>query len=180
MAQLRIRKLPEDVTSKQFTCGVESIDDMVYRSYFTTILQHAYAYEVSAKNIVLGYYMIVFKKIILDDYPDEISEYRDLMDDCISVHIKYIAVDKKFQGHKIGTSILDQIIKRIFSIITDWPIRLITLDAIRDKCDWYKRMGFKVLDETQFEKGDYTVAMYMDCITNKQLINEYIERKVMI
>lgn len=180
MSQLQICRLPKDVTAGQFTCGVESIDDMVYRSYFTTILQHAYAYEVSSKNIVLGYYMIVFQNINLDEYPEEISEYKDLLEYGTSAYIKYIAVDKRYQGHKIGTSILDQIIKRVFTLAADWPIRLITLDAIRDKYDWYKRMGFKALDESKLAAGDFTIAMYMDCINSKKDIEDYIERQVMI
>ena len=83
-----------------------------------------------------------------------------------------VAVDKRYQGHKIGTSILDQIIKRVFTLAADWPIRLITLDAIRDKYDWYKRMGFKALDESKLAAGDFTIAMYMDCNLNMRTLND--------
>lgn len=62
MGNLQLCKLDREVNRERFTCGVESIDDMVYRSYYTTLLQHAYAYVISANDIVLGYYMLNFKK----------------------------------------------------------------------------------------------------------------------
>lgn len=177
MAQLCIQQISGDVQSGYFTCGKKCIDEMVSASYYTTILQHAYAYEVLAgtNNTIVGYYMLMFKKIVLNDYPEKISDYRELLDDCFSVHIKYIAVDKRYQGKKIGTYILGTIVKKTFELVKNWPVRLITLDSTPDNLKWYKSKGFAILNKQQEIDGDYTVEMYMDCLINPQKVDSYLE-----
>ena len=46
MAQLSFARLSDDVARGSFSCGNTSIDNMIFESYFATILQHGYAYEI--------------------------------------------------------------------------------------------------------------------------------------
>lgn len=177
MGQLQLYKLNRDVNHELFSCGVESIDDMVYRSYYTTLLQHAYAYVISAQGIALGYYMFNFKKIQLDECPEEISDYRELMEDCISVHIKYIAINEKYQKRGIGRVVMKIIIDDVMELSNKWPVRLITLDAIPDKYKWYEKIGFKVWDKKQIDRCEYTIPMYMDCLKDAKIVEEYVEKQ---
>lgn len=97
-----------------FTCGVPSIDEYVKNSYYPTIVQQAYGYSISGRGIVLGYYMIMFREIELDDFPPEIADYDpEIKDRKVSaVHIRYIAIDEKYQHNRIGTATIQAIIKK--------------------------------------------------------------------
>ena len=68
MGNLQYRKVTREVENTSFTCGVPSIDEYVKNSYYPTIVQQAYGYSISGRGIVLGYYMIMFREIELDDF----------------------------------------------------------------------------------------------------------------
>ena len=65
MAELEFKLLREDVTDGAFNCGVTSINQYVVNSFMATLLQHGYAYQITYKNVTLGYYMIMFNHIKL-------------------------------------------------------------------------------------------------------------------
>lgn len=77
---------------------------------------------------------------------------------------------------KIGTNILRMIIKQVRESITDLiPIRLITIDAVSDKVDWYTKEGFLKMEEALPGQKGYNEYMYIDCIKNKEKLLEYVE-----
>lgn len=131
MGILQFKRVTQDVENIELSCGVTSIDKYVKESYYPILTQHAYAYSIMNDNTVLGYYQILFREIKLEDFPKEISEYNaGVKQDTISaVHIRYIAVDEKYQKHKIGTSTLKVIIIDVQELSNCWPIRVITIDA---------------------------------------------------
>ncbi len=97
MGELVIKKLNHDVPSHGFDCGNSSINRQIQESYFPTLLQYSYAYEVSLSGQVVGYYMIKFRTINLEKAPPEIGEFESsIVHDCSALHISYIAVDKKY------------------------------------------------------------------------------------
>ena len=87
-----------------------------------------------------------------------------------AVHIHFIAINKKFQGNKIGTSVVKTIIKQVKQLSKDWPIRVITLDAIemrdeeRNPVKWYTNLGFERLTRNRVGQEGVTVPMYYDCM----------------
>lgn len=177
MGQLVISKLHGDIQKDSFDCGNDSINNMVYESYYPTLLKHAYAFQVkdSITGNVLGYYMIKFRSIKISDCPDDIPEYKgSLINDCCALHISYVAVGKKYQRHKIGSNILKAIIKAAKESSNQLPILLITIDALRDKAEWYRHLGFSYFGEQQTrEEIQSTVPMYIDCIENRQIVYNY-------
>lgn len=145
-----------------FSCGIPTIDGYVKNSYYPTIVQHAYGYSISGEGKILGYYMIMFREIELDDFPEEIADYDpEIKDRKVStVHIRYIAIDEKYQHNKIGTATIQTIIKEVEILAEKWPIRVITIDAREDLVSWYERLGFrKMVNNTPGQDG-VTVSMF--------------------
>lgn len=174
MAKITIEKLDRNVLDKEFDCGNSSINMQVQASYYPTLLQYAYAYKVSISDHIVGYYMIKLRTIKLEKAPSEISEYScSLISECNAVHIKYIAIDKEYQHKTIGTYVLKTIIVSVLNLCKKFPITLITLDALIDKYDWYKRNGFRAFDEDELQVSQTTIPMYINCILDKKTVNDY-------
>ena len=80
------------------------------------------------------------------------------------MHIRFIAIDKKYQRNNIGTKSLEAIIKIIKDLAKDFPIRVITIDAELHLVKWYEKLGFfKMIRNSESQEG-YTQAMYYNCI----------------
>ena len=175
MAELKITKLQSDVLTKNFDCGNTTINNLILESYYPTLLQHAYAFEVSSKENTVGYYMINFKKIKLDSCPEDISDYTSTMyDNCTSINIKYISVSSVYQGYGLGSGIMNHIIRNVQNLSKNWPIRLITLDALKEKYEWYKRLGFKPFFNNDDDMDESpTVLMYIDCLIDPVSLHTY-------
>ena len=177
MGNLQYRKVTREVENTSFTCGIPSIDDYVKNSYYPTIVQHAYGYSISGKGIILGYYMIMFREIKLADFPPEIADYDpEIKERKISaVHIRYIAIDERYQHNKIGTVTIQTIIKNVRMLAANWPIRVITIDAREDLVLWYEKLGFrKMVNNTPGQDG-VTVSMFLDCMQQKDEFMEYMD-----
>ncbi len=177
MGTLQFKRVTQEVEKLPFDCGVASINEYVKNSYYPTIVQHAYAYSIISKEKILGYYQVMFREIELGDFPEDISDYNPgVKEDKISaVHIRYIAVDKNFHGHKIGTGTLQTIIKDVEELADVWPIRVITIDARLDLVEWYERQGFIKMKNNTVGQDIATVAMYFDCMKYSKELEEYLE-----
>lgn len=174
MGNIVIEKLDHDVPENAFDCGNASINLQIQQSYFPTLLQHAYAFQVSLSDQIVGYYMIKFKTINLENAPEEVGEYSSsLINDCSALHISYIAVDERYQKKEIGTNILKVIVLQALNLCKKFPITIITLNALKDKYQWYRNNGFVAFDESDLEKEQVTIPMYMSCILDKNAIENY-------
>ncbi len=174
MANIIIKKISSEVLPENFNCGNSSINALVSESYYPTILQHAYAYQISSENVVLGYYMLKFLKIKLEECPEEISEhYSDFCQDCFSVHVSYIAVDSRYQKKGIGTIIIKHIVSSVMELCESWPVRLITLDALKERYEWYCDLGFCAFNEEDRDNTEPTIKMYWDCLLDPEAVYNY-------
>lgn len=180
MGILQFKMVTRDVENIHFECGKGTINEYVKNSYFQTIIQHAYTYSILNKNIILGYYQILFREIELTDFPDDISEYDDSIKDgkISSLHIRFIAVDELYQRHKLGTATLKTIMKDVTELAKQWPVRVITIDATLEYHDWYKRMGFVDMKKNTPGQDGVTISMYFDCHRFANELNGYIESMV--
>ena len=179
MAEVHIEKLSCNVPEGTFDCGNPTINGQIYESYYPTLLQHGYAYRVIVSGSVAAYYMIKLRTIKLENAPEEISEYSSsLISDCGAVHIKYIAVDTKYQNKKIGTYILKAIVMQVSKMCQQMPITIMTLDALTDKYKWYKNNGFNAFNEEELEKCETTIPMYMNCIADMDAVYAYSESMI--
>ena len=181
MEELQFKRVTKDVEYGKFDCGVPSINEDVEHSYYSHILQHAYAYSIVGRGKTLGYFQIMFRDVEIKDFPEDISEYEPEVKDrtITAVHIRFIAVDKAYQHKGIGQSVLETIIMRVNELSEKWPIRIITIDARCDLVDWYTKCGFKPMIHNKEGQNGVTIAMYLDCIRYGEEFSEYIENMCM-
>lgn len=173
MGELILSKLKNDVYS--FDCGNNSINRLVYESYYATLLRYAYGFKIDYYNNPIGYFMVCLRDFEVNMLSERFSDYESILSNkCYSIHIKYIAIDKKFQRHGIGTKIIHTIISEtIKKSDNNLPIRMITLDAIKEKITWYENIGFKKLYDEDDDTLSSTVIMYIDCINDYSIFDEY-------
>lgn len=174
MSKLIYKLLQREVDKDDFDCGVDSINDYVYQSYWATLLQHGYAYQIEYNDKIIGYYMITINHVLLEDCDEKISEYTSGLSDYIyTVEIKYLAIRKDLHGRKIGTEVLKTIIKSIKDFLYSIPFRLITIDARNDYIEWYGRLGFIKCPVNSIGQNGYTTKMYLDCFQNEEKLRAY-------
>lgn len=181
MGTLKFKKVTKSVEDSPFECGVESINEYVRNSYYPLLLQHAYTFSIMREETILGYYQVLFRDIELDKFPEEISEYSSCVknDKISAIHIRYIAVDKKYQRHSIGTNVLKVIIEKCRKLSEEWPIRVITIDAIDSLINWYSSIGFKKMQKNTGCQDGVTTAMYFDCMKYSKELKEYNEASLL-
>ncbi|MCM1232330.1 MAG: GNAT family N-acetyltransferase [Ruminococcus flavefaciens] len=177
MSKLTCKLLQEDIKSGTFDCGVESINQYVVKSFYATLLQHGYAYQILYNNdVIVGYYMVTFNHVSIESCPEAISEYTSGLSDFLyCIEIKYLAIDKNYQKRKIGSSILSMIIKDIKEYAAQLPIRLITIDARDDLVDWYRKMGFVEFPRNEKWQEGVTTKMYIDCLIHQRELDAYFD-----
>lgn len=177
MSKISLKLLTKNTVNKQFECGVESINQYVKNAFYPLLLQQAYTYTIESNNIVLGYVQIMFKTVKLTDFPEEISEYYDdtlIVDKIVTMHIKYLAIDTKYQKKQIGTSALRSIIKIIEECAELCPIKVITIDALVNLVPWYKKEGFRELINNTIGQDGVTTAMYFKITKYEDELQEYL------
>jgi GNAT superfamily N-acetyltransferase len=177
MAKLDFELVTDSASLKGFDCGVESINKYVEESYYPSLAQHAYAYNIIGGGKSLGYIQFLFRDVDLDYFPDDISDIDTGVKENVlpAVHIRYIAINQRYQRHKIGSAALKTAISRIEKLAEDWPISMITIDARCDLVGWYEREGFKMMTKNKPGQDGYTVAMYYSCIRYPEKLYAYIE-----
>lgn len=156
MGKLQFIEVDNKVEDAIFACGIESINNYIRESYYPHIVQNAYTYSIMYKDIILGYYQIMFREIKLEDFPEEISDYSTEINNSklSAVHIRFIAIDEKYQKNWIGTAVLHTIIEKVRQLSIFWPIRVITIDAKLDLIGWYSEIGFnKMIHNTAGQDG---------------------------
>ena len=176
MAKIQFERISSKNQLENFDCGNASINIDIKEAYFPDLLQHAYTYCVKSGETTLGVYQIMFREVQLDDFPEDISDFTtEIKDNTISaVHIRFVAVEKKYQHNKIGKMIVQSIIKQVEQLNLRWPVRIITIDALEDLVPWYESIGFKKAIYNPPESEGITVAMFFDCMSldNKTKIEE--------
>ncbi len=175
MAELKFSRITKDVEGIKFDCGVHSINEYIRQSYYPFIIQQAYTYSVKSDDKIIGFYQVMFREVVLDDFPDDISYSDSGIDDAkiVAVHIRFIAVDSRIHKKGIGTSILRVVIKRIKDLSKEWPIRVITIDARKELVDWYTKEGFQMMEKNTVGQDGVTDAMYYSLINYPKEIDEY-------
>lgn len=176
MTELRLLRITSDIKKEGFNCGVESINQEVFQSFYPSLLQHVYAYSINAEGKVLGYYMVGFREVKLENFGEDIADYcTDFKKTISAVHINYIAINVIYQRHKIGTEVLRAIIKQVKALAEKWPVRVITIDAVEHLVDWYKNEGFVEMKKNTPGQDGVSKYMYYDCIINEKEFRDYLE-----
>ena len=163
-----------------YTCGNESIDKLVRESFLSHICGQRTTFKILFDDSIVGFYSLYISSIIDEESNEPFTEYYDQNPRFAVVYIKYLAVNKAVQGNGIGSSVLGHIVKEARHLSEKWPVRLIVFDALRDKVEWYKKLGFDILSQKELDGNSETVKMYFDMFTEekRQEISEYCEQNM--
>jgi GNAT superfamily N-acetyltransferase len=169
--QLDLNKLKvciiKDVDYKQyrdFSCGNSSMDNFLKESaYYLTITKKAATSLVWLNDEIVGYFTLQTHQFKTDIPISELNDSKHL-------YIERIATREDLQGRGIGTFILNYILE-LSSEINE---RLIFLDALIEKVEWYEHRHFEnIINEEKIKSNpDGLVFMYLDSYDDS-LIDSY-------
>lgn len=177
MPALQIRPISIDSERAAFDCGNPSIEERIKHTYYASLLQEGYGYEIVASQHLVGYYMITLTVLNGGNIPIKDRQYSSGVYQCLrypAVEITYLAIDKRYQKKNIGTTVLKAIIKNVRNWCHQLPIRFIMIDALKEKVKWYTDLGFFAVNTSSDAGNCATVKMLIDCLCNEGELNQYV------
>lgn len=164
-----------------FSCGEPSIDELIKKAYYETLLEKGYTYVAILNNRVIAVYQIAFITLSAEEISEDTNDHNwsgnsELRYGCLLIH--YLAVEKTCQHRKIGSTILNGILKEISLLGRKWPVRFIIIDAVNDLVSWYKSFGFEPIRQMAVENAGFTTRMYYDCYHHDRAELERYEEPV--
>lgn len=162
---------------QNFDCGNHSINCLIKESYFRHILRQSLTFKVAIKGHRVGFYTVSILRISFDDSDASLAQYYDNSPSFGVIKLDYIAVDKRVQKNGIGSTLLVHIVQCAKSLHQQWPIRILVLDALRERINWYSSHGFEPINTADLCGISETVPMYLDLMPEKERlqVEEYID-----
>ena len=148
---------------------------MIEESYYPHILKQTQTYKVTLRGKTVAFYTVSVRSISLQNSDAPVSENYWKEPIFSAVIINYIAVDKRLHRNGIGTTILESVVDEARALYHQWPVRLVVLEALRQKVDWYLDRGFDAINQADLEGTSETVKLYLDLMPSgdKGKIEEY-------
>lgn len=164
----------------EFDCGNSSINCLVSKSVFSTVLNQTKTYKVTIKSNRVGFFAISILGISLEDSDAQIAAYYEGTPSYGAVKVDFIAVERCVQKRGIGTVVLEYLVKDARTLSEHWPVRLLFLDALRNKVDWYIGKGFAPLNSADLSGDSPTVRLYIDLMSaeEKEKLDYYIQNSI--
>ena len=156
-----IRSLDELLS---FDCGNASINTLVEKSYLQQLTKQAKTFQVSVCGHRVGFYSISIATVNAEYAPPALANYYEDEPRFCAVVLHFIAIEKRLQKLGLGTKLLGLIAEQVRELSSNWPVRILYLDALSDKIDWYKANGFQLFAEHQ-NRAESTVPMYLDLLS---------------
>lgn len=163
---MQLIRLDRDYTFGAFDCGEADLNDFLLtdaKDYASQLL--AVTYLIESNDGVAAYFALSNDRISLSDSDKAIWRrikkdfpHRKHRNDYPAIKIGRLAVDRKYQGLQIGTSILD-FVKKTFVTKNRTGCCFITVDAIPDAVGFYESNGFLLLKSTTMQYSE-TVPMF--------------------
>lgn len=148
-----------------FDCGNASINALVEKSYPQQLTKQARTYRVLYRGCRVGFYSVSIATVTSENEPSALADYYEGNEPHFgAVKLDFIAIEKSFQRYGLGKKLLEHVAGQVRELSRNWPVRILYLDALSDKVDWYKTNGFQLFAEDQSGAG-YTVPMYLDLLT---------------
>lgn len=125
-----------------FGCGKPLIDEYINKkekAWHETIISESKTNVLILENKVIGFYTV---KIEDFNYQDE--DYK-----CI--YIKYIAIDKKYQGRGLGKQVLDLIMAQSEETISFLGLMGVMLKSVPTAKRFYGKNGFKYIKTVEYD-----------------------------
>ncbi|WP_309732958.1 GNAT family N-acetyltransferase [Chamaesiphon sp. OTE_75_metabat_556] len=150
LAQLPLQP-PVPLTSTHlvtdFDCGVDSLNEwLCKRAWKNQTIGTSRTFVVSDGEIVIGYYCLSSAAIDRVELPK--AKQRNMPDPIPAVLIGRLAVDVRYQGRKIGVSLLQDALCRIIGASQSIGIAYILVHALDDSAKlFYETKGFVAIPE---------------------------------
>lgn len=160
-----------------FDCGNASINDLISRSYYPNILKQIRVYKISVRTYCVGFCSISVSHLSFDNSDAPIADYYANSTSYGALQIDFLAVDRRVQKQGIGTEVLKYIVgeaRKFYEIV---PIRVLIIDALREKIGWYAERGFALVNSEDENGEGPTVKMFIDLMSmeDKDKLDKYIE-----
>jgi predicted N-acetyltransferase YhbS len=130
-----------------FDCGVDSLNEWLdKRAWKNQVLGASRTFVVSNDEIVIGYYCLSSAAINRIELPK--AKQRNMPDPIPAVLIGRLAVDLRYQGQKIGVSLLQDALCRIITASQSIGVAYILVHALDDGAKrFYQAKGFVAIPE---------------------------------
>jgi GNAT superfamily N-acetyltransferase len=140
-----VEKLSSLHQVRDFKCGKNSLDLFIRKhALVNQRADSSQTYVVHLDNVVMGYYSLVFSSVRQEDSPTVIQAAMPANYPVPVMLFARFAVDKKMQGHGIGTALLKDAFLRTVNASKIGGLAAILVDAIDDRMvAFYRKHGFK-------------------------------------
>ena len=130
-----------------FDCGVESLNEWLdKRAWKNQVLGVSRTFVITNGEIVVGYYCLSSAAIDRIKLPK--AKQRNMPDPIPAILIGRLAVDLRYQGKKIGLSLLQDAICRIITASQSIGVAYILVHALDDGAKhFYETKGFVAIPE---------------------------------
>ena len=161
----------------EFDCDNPSINRLVQESLYPTLLDQIQTYKISVQDRRVGFIAFSVLKVTCENSDAQFAEYYHSSPSYGAILINFIAVDRHVQHKGIGTTALQYIVNETNKLCDFLPIRLLIVDALRSKLEWYEKRGFLPLCSSDVKGDSETIRMYMDIMpeARKKRLASYIE-----
>jgi predicted N-acetyltransferase YhbS len=131
----------------EFDCGVDSLNEWLdKRAWKNQVLDLSRTFVITNGAVVIGYYCLSSAAIDRIELPK--SRQRNMPDPIPAILIGRLAVDLRYQGQKIGLSLLQDAICRIITASQSVGIAYILVHALDDATKrFYDLNGFVAIPE---------------------------------
>jgi GNAT superfamily N-acetyltransferase len=132
-----------------FDCGVDSLNEWLgKRAWKNQVIGASRTFVVNEGDTILGYYCLSSAAIDRIELPK--AKQRNMPDPIPAALIGRLAVDLRYQGRKIGVSLLQDAVCRIIAASQTIGIAYILVHALDDGAKrFYENNGFVAIPEQQ-------------------------------
>lgn len=153
MSRWRIELLNQHHQCDGFDCGEESLNVFLCSHAGQNArkdISRTYVAVPEDSNVVAGYYTLSSGSVTFGALPDDLAK-RLPKYPVPTAHLGRLAVDRKFQGHKLGGILLVDALKRVCDLAGKIGIHAVTVHALNDRAkSFYKAHGFVPLRDDPF------------------------------
>jgi len=139
-----IRPLGKKHDRAAFSCGVEALDKYLRVQAGQDQrkgLARVFVAEAQERGTVAGFYTLSTISVDVGALPAELSE-RIPYSDVPAALIGRLAVDRRYQGQRLGEHLLIDALKRIVDISQTMAILAVVVDAKEGAVSFYRKYGF--------------------------------------
>lgn len=145
---LKIEALNASHQRKAFDCGEASLNSYL-QQYARQNVKHRInkvfvAIDINAPQTILGYYTLSAGSIRADDLPPEHKRRHPNYPIPVAL-LGRLAVDKNYQGQRLGTILLADALQRVEQTSAVMAVYAIVVDALNPSAaDFYQQFGFVI------------------------------------